>query len=146
MEKVMKLLKREVKNNLTQNILPYWIKNMFDNKNGGFYGSVSGEEVLDDEAPRGAILNARILWTFSSAYRILSNPEYLEIANRAKREIIDNFYDNEYGGIYWSVDKKGNPLDTKKQIYALGFAIYGLSEYYRATNDKEALEYAIKNG
>lgn len=52
--------------------------------------------------------------------------------------------DNEFGGVYWSLDYKGNPLDTKKQIYALGFAIYGLSEYARATGDDEALAYAIR--
>ena len=58
--------------------------------------------------------------------------------------IIDRFYDKEYGGIYWSLDYKGSPLDTKKQIYAIGFAIYGLSEYHRATSDAEALEYAVR--
>lgn len=30
----------------------------------------------------------------------------------------------------------------EKQIYAIGFAIYGLSEYARATGDAEALDYA----
>ena len=29
-------------------------------------------------------------------------------------------------------------------MYALGFAIYGLSEYHRATGDEEAMDYAIK--
>lgn len=96
------------------------------------------------EAEKGAILNARILWTFSSAYRLLHKPEYLETATRAKREIIDLFYDKEFGGIYWSVSAEGRLLDTKKQIYAIGFAIYGLSEYHRATGDNEALEYAIR--
>ncbi|KAA6328432.1 hypothetical protein EZS27_022677, partial [termite gut metagenome] len=48
------------------------------------------------------------------------------------------------GGIYWSLDYKNNPSDTKKQIYAIGFAIYGLSEYHRATGDAEALDYAIR--
>lgn len=46
------------------------------------------------------------------------------------------------GGIYWELDCTGNPIDTKKQIYAIGFAIYGLSEYVRATGDAEALSYA----
>ena len=95
-------------------------------------------------APKGVVLNARILWTFSSAYRLLCKEEYLEMATRAKREIIDHFYDPVYGGVYWSLSEDHTPLDTKKQIYALGFAIYGLSEYFRATEDKEALEYAIR--
>ena len=129
---------------LTDNILPYWINKRVDPNHGGFYGRITGEEVLKPEAEKGAILNARILWTFSAAYRILKREEYLEAATRAKRYLIEHFYDTEFGGIYWSVDYLGNPIDTKKQIYALGFAIYGLSEYYRATGDAEALTYAIR--
>lgn len=129
---------------LVDNILPYWINKMTDHTNGGFYGRISGTEAVMPEAEKGAVLNARVLWTFSSAYRLLKKEEYLATATRAKRVIIDSFYDAEYGGIYWSLDYKGNPSDTKKQIYALGFAIYGLSEYHRATGDAEALEYAIR--
>jgi mannobiose 2-epimerase len=73
---------------------------------------------------------------------VLGDKEYLDMATRAKREIIDKFYDPEFGGIYWSLDANGKPLDTKKQFYAIGFAIYGLSEYARATGDAEALDYA----
>nr|WP_321375941.1 AGE family epimerase/isomerase [uncultured Bacteroides sp.] len=136
-------LKSEVLDVLQNNILPYWEKNMQDHENGGFYGRMTGDEKLMPEAEKGAILNARILWTYSSAYRLLKSSEYWEMATRAKRYLIDNFYDKRNGGIYWSLDYKGNPLDTKKQIYALGFAIYGLSEYHRATGDREALDYAI---
>jgi len=136
-------LKSEMLDVLQNNILPYWEKNMQDHENGGFYGRMTGDEKLMPEAEKGAILNARILWTYSSAYRLLKSSEYWEMATRAKRFLIDNFYDKRYGGIYWSLDYKGNPLDTKKQIYALGFAIYGLSEYHRATGDREALDYAI---
>lgn len=129
---------------LTGNILPFWIKKMEDRTHGGFLGRISGKGETDTDAPKGAVLNARILWTFSAAYRILGKPEYLETATRAKREIIDRFYDKRFGGVYWSLTSEGQPCDKKKQIYALGFAIYGLSEYYRATGDTEALEYAVR--
>ena len=129
---------------LTRNILPFWMEKMEDEVHGGFLGRISGTGTEDGSAAKGAILNARILWTFSAAYRILGKPEYLAAATRAKREIIDKFYDKEYGGVYWSLTPEGLPDDTKKQIYALGFAIYGLSEYSRATGDAEALEYAIR--
>ena len=135
-------LRNEMRSELENNILPFWMNKMEDNEQGGFYGEITGNDELRPEASKGAILNARILWTFSAAYRLLKKPEYLKTATRAKRYLIDRFYDLEYGGIYWELDYKGNPLDTKKQIYAIGFAIYGLSEYARATGDAEALEYA----
>ena len=144
METTIECLKEEVQQVLTTNILPYWIEKMQDRGNGGFYGRITGQECLVAEAEKGAVMNARILWTFSAAYRLLHKTEYLEIATRAKREIIDRFYDTQFGGIYWSIDAHGQPLDTKKQVYAIGFAIYGLSEYHRATADDEALEYAVR--
>lgn len=142
MNQLINQLRNEMRSELENNILPFWMNKMEDNEEDGFYGQITGEDELKPEASKGAILNARILWTFSSAYRLLKKPEYLETATRAKRYLIDRFYDPQYGGIYWELDYKGNPLDTKKQIYAIGFAIYGLSEYARATGDEEALAYA----
>ena len=136
-------LAMQVKKELTTDILPYWIKRM-NNPEGGFYGRISGEEQLDTDAPVGNILVARILWTFAAAYRIFSNKEYLEVAEKAKKEIINRFFDKEYGGTYWSLNPDGTPLDTKKQIYSISFTIYGLAELNRATGDGKALEYAIK--
>ena len=136
-------MKLEMQDVLENNILPFWLEKMQDNENGGFYGRIDGSGVLHPDAEKGAILNARILWTFSAAYRVLEKEELLEAATRAKDYLVDHFIDPEYGGVYWSVDYKGEPLDTKKQFYAIAFAIYGLSEYARATGDREALEYAL---
>lgn len=134
---------QEVADCATSNILPYWMNRMVDPA-GGFYGRRDGNDLLDPSAPKGAILNARLLWTFAAAYRVLGDPRYLEMAERARDYIIDNFYDKEYGGIYWSLNPDGTSLDTKKQFYAIGFAIYGLSELARAAGDKKALEYALR--
>ena len=167
-------LKAEMQDVLTRNILPFWLDKMQDQEHGGFYGRMDGHMQLHPEAEKGAILNARILWSFSAAYRVLSeklrmkseesatatpspnamaaansslftlHSSLLEAATRAKDYILDHFIDPEYGGVYWSLDYKGQPLDTKKQFYAIGFAIYGLSEYARATGDREALDYALQ--
>ena len=148
----IQILKQQVREVLEDNILRFWLDRMQDDEHGGFYGRIDGHGVLYAIADKGAILNARILWSFSAAYRVLTHlspqspylPKYLEAATRAKRYFIDHFIDREYGGVYWSLDFKGHPKDTKKQFYAIGFAIYGLSEYVRATGDQEALDEALK--
>ena len=142
-EQHVDMMKLEMQDVLENNILPFWLEKMQDNENGGFYGRIDGNNQLHPDAEKGAILNARILWTFSAAYRVLEKEELLKAATRAKGYLVDHFIDPEYGGVYWSVDYKGEPLDTKKQFYAIAFAIYGLSEYARATGDREALEYAL---
>lgn len=136
-------MKTEMQDVLQKNILRFWLDKMVDQEHGGFYGRIDGHEHLHADAEKGAILNARILWAFSAAYRVLGDKTYLEAASRAKHYIIDHFIDPEYGGVYWSLDCNGKPLDTKKQFYAIGFAIYGMSEYARATGDAEVLKVAI---
>ena len=138
----MQNLKSELHKELVENILPYWMEKFLDKENGGFYGQIDGREQLHRQANKGAILNARILWTFSAAYRVIKNPEYLVIAERAYQYILDKFIDKEKGGVFWELDYLGKPVNTKKQAYAQGFALYGFSEFYRATGNPEALEWA----
>ena len=127
---------------LTENILPFWMRHTVDRENGGFYGKVTCDLKVEKEAPRASVINTRILWTFSAAYRLLGIPEYREMADRAYAYILDKFWDKQYGGVYWVVDYLGNPISDRKQIYAQAFAIYGLAEYYRATGEAESLERA----
>ena len=136
-------MRAEMQNVLENNILRFWLDKMLDTEHGGFYGQMMGSGQLVKTADKGAILSARILWSFAAAYRVLRKPEYLDAATRMKDYILEHFYDKEYGGTYWSTDYLGQAKDTKKQFYAIGFMIYGLSEYARATGDREALDYAI---
>ena len=141
-EQRMKQLKSEVSANLTQNLLPYWSSKMVDNVNGGFYGRISGSDQIYPNEDKGGILNARILWTYSAAYRVTRDTSYLGLATRAKNFIMAHFIDNEFGGAFRSVKATGEPADTRKQTYTQAFFIYGLAEYSRATGDKEALKTA----
>lgn len=130
----------EFRKELTENILPFWMRHTVDREHGGFYGRVSCDLKVDEEAPRAAVINGRILWTYSAAYRLLGNPEYREMADHAYAYIVDKFWDKQYGGVYWLLDHLGNPISDRKQIYAQAFAIYGLAEYYRATGMAESLD------
>ncbi|HEU5364018.1 MAG TPA: AGE family epimerase/isomerase [Hanamia sp.] len=126
-----------------QNILDFWQNKTIDDLNGGFFGQVDNENKISVEAPKGSVLNSRILWTFSAAYNLTKEGSYLKTAERAFEYLRNNFIDKEFGGVFWTVDYKGKPLESKKQIYALAFAIYGLSEFYICSKNEEALKLAI---
>lgn len=128
---------------LREEILPFWMQVVPDQEYGGFAGFIDSRREVHAQASKGAILNARILWTFSAAYRIYQDPAYLEMAKRAYDYFTGHFLDCEHGGIYWSVTYDGRPDDTKKHTYTQSFAIYALSEYYRATGEKAALHNAM---
>ncbi|MGM9763213.1 MAG: AGE family epimerase/isomerase [Candidatus Cryptobacteroides sp.] len=128
---------------LRNDIIPFWQTKMTDPA-GGFYGRMDGLGKLDTEAERGAILNARILWTFSAAHRVLGDSSYLDSARHSYEYIRNHFVDKEFGGTFWSLNADGSPKDTKKQYYAIAFMIYGLSEYFRTCGDSCALDLAIR--
>ena len=141
-EQKLNQLKEQVTVNLNNNILSFWSAKMPDEVNGGFYGRIDRNNQVIPDAAKGGILNARILWTYSAAYRVTKNPEYLRLATRAKDYILSHFIDKEYGGAFMMLNAKGEPQDTRKHTYTQAFFIYGLSEYARATGDKEALKAA----
>lgn len=125
-------------------ILHYWSTHTQDTTNGGFIGRINHNENRCLDAPKGSVLNSRILWSFSSAYYLTKKEEYNALADKAFAYLVDYFTDSDYGGVYWTVDYAGTPLDTKKQIYAQAFALYGLSEYSRATGNEKAKGAAIR--
>ena len=105
METKTDLFLMEVRDNLTSNILPFWLK--LKDPRGGFYGEVSADGSVFYDAPRGVILNARLIWSFAAAYGALQNTEYLVAAMHARDWFLDHFCDHKNGGVYWSVTAEG---------------------------------------
>ncbi|MCM0668250.1 AGE family epimerase/isomerase [Flavobacterium tyrosinilyticum] len=136
-----KLLKSELTAEL-DSILNYWSERTIDDQNGGFVGQIDFNDHLIAHAEKGSVLNARILWTFSASYQTTRNENHKKLAKRAFEFLAANFYDTQFGGLFWSINEDKTPKDTKNQIYALAFAIYGLSEYYAISKEERALEIA----
>jgi len=126
---------------LTAHILPFWM-NLSDPR-GGFYGQVTRDLAVHKDAPKGTILHARILWSFSSAYLNTKEQAYLDAAAHAY-DFLQMAWDLERGGFYWSLTADGKPFETDKYAYANAFCIYGLVLYYEASGCQEALELAEK--
>lgn len=139
----MKAALREALEKELYAILQYWEQHTVDERHGGFLGKLQHDNTPDPFAAKGAMLNARILWTFSAAYNATGEARFLSIAERAYDYILHYFIDKEFGGVIWSVDYKGLPLETKKQVYAIAFVVYALSEFHKATKNEKAKEIAI---
>ena len=135
------LNKEEAVQMVKENILPFW-QGMADSENGGFYGEADFYGKADKTADKGCILNSRILWTFSAAYRICGDEQYRTYAARARDFLSDAFWDKTHSGLYWLVDYTGRPLNARKQFYNIAFGIYALSEHYLASGDQSSLELA----
>ena len=134
------MFRDEVREHLEQKIIPFW-QNLKDDVSGGFTGYVGEDLRPDKTADKGCILNSRILWTFSTAAKVLAREDLRAYAEQAYR-FMDRFEDPENGGVYWSVTYDGKPADTTKHTYCQAFTIYGLAAYYRLTGEQEALDRA----
>jgi mannobiose 2-epimerase len=125
-------------------IRPFWIRHAPDPEFGGFRGFIGSDLSIDPHADKGVILNARILWTFSRAAAIHDDGEALAMATRACDYLLAHFVDADHGGVFWTVDHRGRPRDTRKKLYAQAFALYAFAEHHRATGRADALEAATR--
>lgn len=137
----MEQLKKEVREHLETVMIPFW-KSLRDDEFGGYYGYVDKELKVDKKYIKGCILNSRITWFFSNAYKVLKDESLLEEAKHGYEFLRDYCIDRENGGIFWSMTYDGKPFDSMKHTYNQAFAIYALSSYYSVSGDEEALELA----
>jgi len=135
-------LAAKARSELLDDILPFWRTRTVDERRGGFIGRMSNDLHVQEDAPKGLILNARILWTFSAAYDYTRDEQDRALARRAYEYLTSRFLDKEHGGYFWELDPNGAVLDDKKKIYGQAFCIYALAEYYRVFNEPAALAQA----
>jgi len=134
---------QSVREELNQNLLPFWLQHVVDYDRGGFIGAMSNDLTVDTDACKGLILNARLLWTFSAAYRHNHDLHLRSLAERAYAYLEQCFWDREYGGMVWQVNPAGEKVDWQKKIYGQAFTVYAWVEYFRAFHVQSALEHAI---
>lgn len=124
-----------VKNELFNNILPYWDKFARDYENKGFYGQIDNENRQNKDCQRSIVMTSRFLWSYSAVARMTKDSKYLEMADFAYDVIINKYFDKDNDGVFWSVMPDGTPKVDKKQIYGEAFCCYGLSEYAAAVKE-----------
>ena len=131
-----------VRQELNDHLLPFWLDRSVDAAHGGFIGHMANDGTIDPMAPKGLILNSRLLWTFSALYRFKEDNRCRDMARRAYDYLEAYFWDRSHGGTFWQVDFKGHPVDDKKKIYGQAFYIYALAEYCQAFESEPALQRA----
>lgn len=139
----LEILKEEMTLEL-ENILEFWSMRTIDQKFGGFVGQIDQDGNVITGATKSAVLNTRLLWTFAAAYRVIGSEKLEQMATRAYDYLVNNFWDKEFGGLFWELDYKGEVVNARKQAYAQGFGVYAFSEFYRTIGNKESLELAKK--
>ena len=145
MDMQLKKLHDWAENNARECIFPFWCSDFIrDPVNGGFYGRVTLDMQVDHTEPRGLTLAGRMVYAFSTAYRIFGEQKYAEAADYAYADLVKRFYDPEFGGAYTSVSAEGQTLADNKPIYCEAFWVMGCAAYGRARNDGRAIDLAME--
>jgi mannobiose 2-epimerase len=139
LEQIAKPLAARISDHLFKQILPFWCGPALDHEQGGWMGWLSNDLKPDRTQPKGLILNARILWTFSAVHRVRHEGLNHEMADRALDFVMNKFWDAKNGGAFWQLDDAGRMKGDHKKIYGQAFYIYALAEYHQAFNSAPAL-------
>jgi len=129
---------------LVSQVLPYWMDTV-DNQHGG-YGLADDGTGQGEAKDKQLVSQSRMVWGFSLAHRKGlgdASHDYLTAAKKGYLFLLAHFRDRQDGGYYWKVDLAGKPVNRCKFLYGESFVVYGLVEYYRASEDKGALNYAM---
>jgi len=127
---------------LFEHILPFWCGPAVDHERGGWMGWLSNDLQPDRTQPKGIIVHSRILWAFSAAHQVRSEPAYRQMAERAFDYVMSQFWDERHGGVFWQLDDAGRVRDDAKKVYGQAFCIYALAEFHRAFQSTPALDRA----
>jgi len=126
---------------LLERTIPFWMTHAIDREYGGILTCIAddGQGISTDKYMWSQL---RAIWTFSALYnRIEPRPDWLAIA-RGIFDFAARYGRDEAGRWVFAVDRRGRVLEGATSIYADGFAIYGLTEFARATGDQQAIDLA----
>lgn len=129
----------KLRRNLTENVLPFWYPRCVDEEHGGYVLSYDGDGEFAGDDDKMIVTQSRMVWLFSRLNREgYGDGEYLEAAQRGFEFLAEEMWDDNHGGCYWKTSREGETKMPNKHMYGQAFALYGLSEYARASGSDRA--------
>lgn len=130
------------KTDLTEDIMPFWLKNGLDRVNGGVYTCLDRDGSLMDTT-KSVWFQGRFAFICAYAYNTVEQrPEWLEAARLTLDFIEEHCFDTD-GRMFFEVMADGTPLRKRRYIFSESFAAIAMAEYARATGDKSYAEKAL---
>jgi N-acylglucosamine 2-epimerase len=142
-KKYLEFWAKSYKEDLTENIMPFWMKHGWDKTHGGIYTCVNRDGSLMDST-KSVWFQGRFAFVCSFAYNnIEHNPEWLEAA-KSTLDFIEKYCFDKDGHMYFSTTADGRPLRKRRYVFSETFAAIAMSEYALATKDMSYARKAMK--
>lgn len=132
----------QYRKDLTQNILPFWLKYGLDKENGGIYTCLDRDGSIIDTT-KSVWFQGRFAFICAHAYNLIEkNPEWLT-ASKSAIDFIEKYCSDENGHMYFEVSAEGKPIRKRRYVFSETFAAIAMSEYAIASGDKSYAEKAL---
>lgn len=136
-----KNLAEQYKNELLQNIIPFWLDNSQDAEFGGYFTCLDREGKVYD-TDKFVWLQGREVWMFAMLYnKVEKKQEWLDCAIQGAEFLKKHGHDGDYNW-YFSLTREGLPLVEPYNIFSYTFATMAFGQLGLATGNKEYEEIA----
>ena len=139
----LKKLANQYKDELLNNVLPFWLEHSQDHEFGGYFTCLDREgNVFDTD--KFIWLQGREVWLFSMLYnKVEKKQEWLDCAIQGGEFLKKYGHDGNYHW-YFSLDRAGNPLVEPYNIFSYTFATMAFGQLSLATGNQEYADIAKK--
>ena len=139
----LKALRDFLYRHLTESVVPFWLRHAIDEAGG--INTCIGDDGAIISRDKWLWSQWRAVWVFSKLYnQIDRSPEWLKTAQHIYRFASRCGWDDQVGGWRLRLSHDGKVLDGCDSIYVDGFAIYGATEFAKATGAAEPAALARK--
>lgn len=138
-----KAITNQYKEELFNNILPFWIENSQDKEFGGYFSCLDRKgNVFDTD--KFVWMQAREVWMFSMLYnKVEKRKDWLDCAKQGGEFLKKYGHDGSFNW-YFSLDRKGSPLVEPYNIFSYTFATMAFGQLSLATGNEEYADIARK--
>ena len=138
-----KKLADQYRDNLLNDVIPFWLKNSKDEEYGGFFTCLDRKgKVFDTD--KFVWLQFRQVWCFSMLYNnVEQKKEWLDFAVQGAEFMIKNGSDAE-GNHYFSLTREGKPIIQPYNIFSDCFAAMAFAQLYKASGEQKYGDLAVK--
>jgi cellobiose epimerase len=139
----------EVDTALHRDVLGMWFPRSVDREHGGFHSHFAHDWQWLPSDGKFSVFQGRMTWVTSQV--VMREPamrdQFLPLVRQGVDYLANTLWDKQDGGFYWGLDDAGQvtpQFSDNKDLYGVGFCIFGLAAAYQATHDERALELAKK--
>ena len=133
----------QYKDELLNNVMPFWMKYGWDRKHGGVYTCLNRDGSLMDTT-KSVWFQGRFAFVCAFAYNnVERRQEWLDAA-RSTLDFIERYCFDANGHMYFSITDDGRPLRKRRYVFSETFAAIAMSEYALATGDMSYAQKALK--